>query len=288
MELRIMDSDGWCPRFEELGSFTCKEMRPGMFMVFGNIPEATAALSLASRSPLLFVSMDGCPTLSAEIQQVRIGVAQSLTLSPEEQQHGGVLFLNTLEAIQDFTGQYIPGWSLSNLKEHEEKALTHPVSPLGDLIIREMLAENLPSMLQRLALEKGWLQIMTMELEYLSANWSAKTDKPKELFLTKTERDQLDTARHLLEENMTSPPDVKTLSRMVGMNHFKLKKGFKQLFGQPPMTYLRSYRMRKAKELLLTHTMSVTQVAMEVGYSNPSSFSAKFSEQFGCKPKDVK
>jgi len=143
-------------------------------------------------------------------------------------------------------------------------------------------------MLERLALEKGWLQLMTLELEYFAENWSRATDDKPGLFLSKADMEVLEKARAILFDAYAAPPDVKTLSRRVGMNHFKLKKGFKQLFGFPPMAYVRNRRMEVARELLVGGTMSVTQVAMEVGYSNPSSFTARFTERFGQNPKDFK
>ena len=48
--------------------------------------------------------------------------------------------------------------------------------------------------------------------------------------------------------------------------------------------YLRELRMERAAALLREGRLNVLQVALEVGYSSPSHFSAAFHETFGCCP----
>ena len=48
--------------------------------------------------------------------------------------------------------------------------------------------------------------------------------------------------------------------------------------------YLRQLRMEKASQLLLEGKLKITFIALEVGYSSASHFSAAFHETFGCCP----
>ncbi len=77
------------------------------------------------------------------------------------------------------------------------------------------------------------------------------------------------------------------LSRRVNLNDFKLKKGFRQVFGTSVFGYLRQVRMEQARMLLEQARMNVTQVALNVGYANPSHFAAAFKGQFGINPGGV-
>lgn len=106
--------------------------------------------------------------------------------------------------------------------------------------------------------------------------------------LSKSDIERLHKARVLLETNLVSPPSLIDLAHKVGINDFKLKKGFKELFQMTPYSYLRQRRMIAAREALVGSDMSVTEVANEVGYSNLGHFAAAFRKQFGVKPKDFK
>jgi AraC-like DNA-binding protein len=57
--------------------------------------------------------------------------------------------------------------------------------------------------------------------------------------------------------------------------------------GKTPSEFLRSVRLEKALIMLRNKTGNVTQVALEVGYGNPSYFAKCFSEKFGCLPSEV-
>ncbi|WMJ87154.1 response regulator transcription factor [Anaerocolumna sp. MB42-C2] len=48
--------------------------------------------------------------------------------------------------------------------------------------------------------------------------------------------------------------------------------------------YIKSIRMEKAKELLLTTNMKITEICQKVGYSNVSYFCKSFQEEFGKTP----
>lgn len=54
--------------------------------------------------------------------------------------------------------------------------------------------------------------------------------------------------------------------------------------GRSIFQYLRALRMERAAELLGEGKMSVTQVALEVGYTSPSHFSTTFHETFSKRP----
>ena len=75
------------------------------------------------------------------------------------------------------------------------------------------------------------------------------------------------------------------LSKRVCLNEFKLKKGFKELFGVPVYTYVLDKRLELARDLL-EKKLYVSDVANLVGYGNMSHFAAAFRKKYGVNPSD--
>lgn len=80
------------------------------------------------------------------------------------------------------------------------------------------------------------------------------------------------------------PPSFPALSRKIGLNDYKLKAGFKAMFGTTVFGYLREKRLEKALLLLQQGEMNVTETSSAVGYSNTSYFAEGFREKYGVNP----
>lgn len=97
--------------------------------------------------------------------------------------------------------------------------------------------------------------------------------------------ERLRNAKRILIERYDTPPTVPELARLVGMNEYELKLGFKRIYGAPIHTYVHEYRMERARKLLDQPAMTVNEAAYAVGYSNPSHFIAAFKRRYGTTPK---
>ena len=64
----------------------------------------------------------------------------------------------------------------------------------------------------------------------------------------------------------------------------QLKAGFRQIYGETPYAYLRSYKMHRAARRLLETDFRIGEIALELGYQNPSKFSQAFRAVIGCTP----
>lgn len=93
-------------------------------------------------------------------------------------------------------------------------------------------------------------------------------------------------ARDRLLQDLADPPTIADLARETGLNQFKLKRGFKALFGCGIYALFQRERMDQARLLLRTH--GVTETAMLLGYSNASHFSTAFRKQFGVLPREAR
>lgn len=95
-------------------------------------------------------------------------------------------------------------------------------------------------------------------------------------------------AREILLSNLENPPSLLELAQRVGLNDYKLKRGFRQVFGTTTFGCLYHYRMEQAKQLLEEDYSTVTEAAQAVGYTSVTSFSAAFKKKFGVPPKTYK
>lgn len=100
------------------------------------------------------------------------------------------------------------------------------------------------------------------------------------------EQKLLRAAHERLLADLSDPPTIEQLSREVGLNQLKLKRGFKAMFGLSIYALFQRERMGRAKALLDRHGVSDT--AAMLGYSNMSHFSAAFRKQHGMLPSQAR
>jgi len=81
------------------------------------------------------------------------------------------------------------------------------------------------------------------------------------------------------------PLSREDIARHVGINADYLTDCFRQELSITPMTYLRRYRIRQARELLETTDFSIMQVALEVGFSESAHFTRTFQREVGMTPR---
>ncbi|MBR6855337.1 MAG: helix-turn-helix transcriptional regulator, partial [Fibrobacter sp.] len=62
----------------------------------------------------------------------------------------------------------------------------------------------------------------------------------------------------------------------------------KLAYGDSVYSYLKTYRMKKATQLLQDGKMNIAEVAGRVGYTNSSKFAQAFKEFTGCTPKEYR
>lgn len=106
--------------------------------------------------------------------------------------------------------------------------------------------------------------------------------------LHSTDIDLLNQVHDLLVLSPTTFVSLKQLGHQVGMNEFKLKNGFKKLFGSPVYQFFVAERMKRAKKLLADKKRSVGEVAVMVGYKSLSSFSSAYKKWFGYPPNSAR
>ena len=88
-----------------------------------------------------------------------------------------------------------------------------------------------------------------------------------------------------IHRNCAQALDVGTLAREAGMSVSTFHTHFKAMTAKPPLRYLQTVRLHKARVLIVGGT-PVAETAREVGYESPSQFSREFKRLFGRTPRE--
>jgi len=156
------------------------------------------------------------------------------------------------------------------------------ITPAMRSTVEQILHCPFQGNVKQIYLESKCLELIALKLDQLK-----DVDKRTGLFcpLKPDDIDRIHLARQILTSNLESPPSLMELARQVSLNDYKLKVGFRQVFGTTVFGYLHQRRMEKAQQLLVEQRMNVKEIAQTVGYANQSRFAAAFRKQFGVNPK---
>ena len=92
----------------------------------------------------------------------------------------------------------------------------------------------------------------------------------------------------IIQKNLSySEFGVEDMGQQIGLSRVQLYRKVKAMTGSSVVDLLRKARLAKARRLLETRSMSVSEVAYEVGFSAPSYFTKCFKEEYGMLPGDV-
>ena len=91
-----------------------------------------------------------------------------------------------------------------------------------------------------------------------------------------------------MHENYAEELSIAKLAALENYNVSYYASWFKKRTGCSPSDYLKMVRIEKAKEILTTTRYRIIDVAMQVGYSNSSSFTRTFREVVGMTPNQYR
>ena len=90
--------------------------------------------------------------------------------------------------------------------------------------------------------------------------------------------------RDLIDRAYAEPLDISALARSASVSTAYFSRSFKAAFGETPHQYLMSRRMERAKALLRSGDLAVTEVCLAVGFTSLGSFSTQFRRFVGDSP----
>jgi AraC family transcriptional regulator len=91
-----------------------------------------------------------------------------------------------------------------------------------------------------------------------------------------------------IEEHLSEEISLSTLAGLVNLSLFHFARAFKQSFGVPPHRYHSARRMDRARSLLQRPALSVTQIGVQTGFRETSSFTRAFRRFTGVTPTEYR
>lgn len=120
---------------------------------------------------------------------------------------------------------------------------------------------------------------------HLDTSQSIGTDEPS-LIKSKTEDDFIARLTTIVEQHVSDNQfGVPELNKAIGMSKTQGYRKLKALTDKAPSQFIRSIRLQKALQLLQNSELNISEIAYEVGFSDPNYFSRTFQEEFGKSPR---
>ncbi len=211
--------------------------------------------------------------------------------TPAGERLHGIRILVNPEILRSFSGSQL------DLIPHELKALIAKdsapifhknvggISPAMQQALQQIINCPYQGITKQIYLESKVLELIALQFAQLK-----ESDRPISCSscLQPGDIDRIHHAKNILEKNLEDPPSLLELARKVGINDYKLKRGFREVFGTTAFGYLQKVRMERAKNLLAEQMLSVGEVAQNVGYRSQSRFCDAFKRHFGLTPRAYK
>ncbi len=106
---------------------------------------------------------------------------------------------------------------------------------------------------------------------------------------TEMETNFLQKLQNIVEENLHNNQfGVPELEKSAGMSKMQVYRKLKALMDKTPSAFIRSVRLQKGKELLQNSDLNISEIAYEIGFSDPNYFSRTFQKEYGTSPKDFR
>lgn len=87
-----------------------------------------------------------------------------------------------------------------------------------------------------------------------------------------------------MHDRLHEPLNLATLANIASTSPYHFIRVFQQITGVSPVKFLTALRIEKAKQLLLSTDLSVTDICFNVGYNSLGSFTTIFTKAVGISP----
>ncbi|KAA3636030.1 MAG: AraC family transcriptional regulator [Bacteroidetes bacterium] len=94
--------------------------------------------------------------------------------------------------------------------------------------------------------------------------------------------------KEIINANIYSDLSVEQLAGLTNRSLSSFKREFKKVFNASPASYLKSKKLEKAAELLLTTDIQISHIAYDCGFADQAHFSKSFKQEFGISPSNYR
>lgn len=158
------------------------------------------------------------------------------------------------------------------------------IDPPIQLAIQQIIHSRYTGELRQLFLLSKSIELLVL----CAVSCQEATHKGEPFIKTKADKEKLIAVRDLINERVHCPPNLSEIARSVGLNEYKLKRGFKETFNTTVFGYLAEQRLHLAHRYLRDTGKTAAEISAELGYATPQHFNNAFKKRFGITPWSVR
>jgi len=106
--------------------------------------------------------------------------------------------------------------------------------------------------------------------------------------LSRDELERIVIISDTISKNLNQAYTTDDISKETGLSPKKLQEGFRFLFGESVAVFVKNLKLERARELIQTTELNISEVVHEIGIQSKSYFSKIFKEKFGMVPRDYR
>ncbi|WP_252244401.1 MULTISPECIES: AraC family transcriptional regulator [unclassified Clostridium] len=134
------------------------------------------------------------------------------------------------------------------------------------------------------------LEIKSLIFKYFSLLFKFNLVKKKtnNTCLNEEKIEKIKIVLEYIQENYNKEIDINRLSAICHYNQSHFMRFFKKHTGKTCIQFIKNYRLEKAASLISNTDLSITEISLEVGFTNISYFIRSFKEKYNTTPKGFK
>lgn len=150
-------------------------------------------------------------------------------------------------------------------------------SPDTEAIFAQLYQKELPDF-------SGYFRLKLLELLLFLSGRVPEQVQHEPVYLYQDQVKRVKEMQQYLVRNLSRHITQDALARQFHLSLTSLKQCFKAVYGLPVDTYMRTYRIHQAQQLLRETNLPVAEIAQQVGYESHSRFTAVFKAHTGLAP----
>jgi len=168
---------------------------------------------------------------------------------------------------------------------NDEESLSTPVK-LGNELIDKYI-NNLVIYLDNPSLIDDDLAVLKFKELIMILMKSQHRQSVRDFFKTLFDSRELEFQK-IVENNIFNPLSIEELAFICNKSLSNFKRSFKQHFQESPARYIKQRRLERAAQLLISSPESISGIAYQCCFEDPSTFSSVFLNHFGLSPSQYR
>lgn len=139
------------------------------------------------------------------------------------------------------------------------------------------------------AAKLDYFRVKTAELLLVLSSLDLNEHDRQGQYFPMRQTEKIKQIHSLITTSLERSYTIEQLSERFTIAPATLRKVFKAVYGTPVYRYIKTYKMKAAASMLISQpSLTVSQIAQQLGYDNASKFSAAFRDVMGASPQEYR